>query len=205
MREEWWQAVAQHLKELYEEEGWEVGSRLARAAKAREDGYPEVAALMEEIARDEARHLSLVVRLLYPDEVERDVRTNLQAIIEADKGAAEREQRLATIARQAGREREAALLEALARDELEHVATLEATLTHLGPGSPEKEDLEMAEKKIPIVEPETKEQAGECCEPLCGPTTCEPGAEAVETQGVEAKAVEEPEKTSSGCGPSTCS
>jgi len=43
MREEWWQAVAKHLRELYEEEGWEVGSRLARAAKAREDGHPEVA------------------------------------------------------------------------------------------------------------------------------------------------------------------
>jgi hypothetical protein len=58
----------------------------------------------------------------------------------------------------------------------------------------------MAEKKIAVAEPETKEQAGECCEPECGPTTCDPGAEAV-----EAKAVEEPKKASSGCGPSTCS
>lgn len=131
MREEWWQAVAKHLTELYEEESWEVGSRLARAAKAREDGYPEVAALMEEIARDEAKHLSLVVRLLHPEEVERGVWTNLEAMIEGDKGASEREQRLATIARQAGMEREAALFEALVRDELEHVAKLEATLTHL--------------------------------------------------------------------------
>jgi hypothetical protein len=58
----------------------------------------------------------------------------------------------------------------------------------------------MAEKKIAVIEPETKEEAGQCCEPECGPTTCEPGAEAVET-----KVVEEPKKTSSGCGPSTCS
>ncbi len=57
----------------------------------------------------------------------------------------------------------------------------------------------MAEKKIAVIEPETKE-SGECCEPECGPTTCEPSAEAVET-----KVVEEPEKASSACGPSTCS
>lgn len=125
------EVVAEHLKELYEEESWEVGSRLARAAKAREDDYPEVAALMQEIAGDEARHLSLVVRLLHPEEVERDVRANLEAMIEGDRGAAEREQRLAEVARQAGMEREAALFEALARDEVGHIAKLEMALKHL--------------------------------------------------------------------------
>ena len=93
---------------------------------------------MEEIARDEARHLSLVVRLLYPEEVERDVQANLEAMIEADRGAGEREQRLAVIARQAGMEREAALFEALARDEVAHVARLEAALKHLHPETGEK-------------------------------------------------------------------
>lgn len=67
MTEESRETVAKHLRELYEEESWEVGSRLARAAKAREDGYPEVAALMEKLARDEARHLGLVVRVLRAD------------------------------------------------------------------------------------------------------------------------------------------
>lgn len=131
MTEESREAVAKHVRELYEEESWEVGSGLARAAKAREDGYPEVAALMEAIARDEARHLSLVVRLLHADEVERDVRVNLEAMVEGDQAAAEREQRLSVIARQAGMEREAALLEALAREEVEHVAMLEAALKRL--------------------------------------------------------------------------
>lgn len=134
MTEAWRQAVTAHLQELYEEESWEVGSRLARAAKAREDGYPEVAALMEDIARDEARHLSLVVRLLHSERIEQDVRTNLEAMIEGDVGAAEREQRLAETARRAGREREAALFEALARDELAHVAQLQAALQHLVEG-----------------------------------------------------------------------
>lgn len=123
--------MSRHLNELYQEESWEVGVRLARAAKAEEDGHPAVASLMEEIARDEARHLSLVVRLLHPEEVERDVRTNLEAMIEGDRAAAAREQRLAAIARQAGMEREAALFETLARDEEEHVARLDAALQYL--------------------------------------------------------------------------
>jgi rubrerythrin len=123
--------VTGHLKELYEEESWEVGPRLARAAKAREDGYPQVAAVMEEIAGDEAKHLSRVVRLLHPDEVERDVLTNLEATIEADRSAAEREARWAELARQLGLHAEAQLFEALARDELDHVAKLQAALNQV--------------------------------------------------------------------------
>jgi len=57
----------------------------------------------------------------------------------------------------------------------------------------------MPEKELKVIE-EKQESAGECCEPECGPTTCEPAVEAVET-----KPVEEPKKASSGCGPSTCS
>lgn len=125
------EAVTGHLKELYDEESWEVGSRLARAARAREDGYPQVAALIEEIARDEAGHLSRVVRLLHADEVERDVRTNLESMIEGDRGAAEREERWVQLARQAGLHTEAELFGALARDELDHVAKLEAALNHV--------------------------------------------------------------------------
>lgn len=56
----------------------------------------------------------------------------------------------------------------------------------------------MAEKEIAVIEAETKESGG-CCEPECGPTTCEPSVKVV-----EAKAVEEPAKASSGWRPSTC-
>ncbi len=58
----------------------------------------------------------------------------------------------------------------------------------------------MAQEKELTVIQEQEAQAGECCEPECGPTTCEPGAETV-----EAEVVEEPKQASSGCGPSTCS
>jgi hypothetical protein len=62
----------------------------------------------------------------------------------------------------------------------------------------------MAEKELKVIE-EKQESTGECCVPECAPTTCEPGAEAVEAEVVKAKVVEEPKKSSSGCGPSTCS
>lgn len=58
----------------------------------------------------------------------------------------------------------------------------------------------MAEQKLPVIEPETKESGGECCVPVCGPTTCEPGAEAEEAKEAEVKAAEEPTKSSSSCG-----
>lgn len=125
------EAVTGHLKELYDEESWEAGSRLARAARAREDGYPQVAALVEEIAGDELKHLAWVVRRLHADEVERDVRTNIEAMIEGDRSAAEREERWAQLARQAGLHAEAELFEALARDEREHGSKLEAALNHV--------------------------------------------------------------------------
>lgn len=57
------------------------------------------------------------------------------------------------------------------------------------------------EKKIAMIEPETEDEAGECCVPECGPRTCEPGAEATEA---EAEVADEPQKASSGCGPSCC-
>ncbi|MBI2153578.1 MAG: hypothetical protein HYU24_07700 [Candidatus Rokubacteria bacterium] len=59
----------------------------------------------------------------------------------------------------------------------------------------------MAEKELKVIE-EKQESTGECCVPDCGPTTCEPDAEAVEAEVVKAKVEEQPKKPSSGCGPS---
>lgn len=124
-------AIRAHLDELYDEESFEVGIGLARAARAREDGHADIGDLFEEIARDEARHLSLVACLLYPQYVERDVRANLEGLRGGDTDAAERESRMADIARRAGLAREAELFERLAADEREHVAKVEAALARL--------------------------------------------------------------------------
>lgn len=126
--------VRANLRELYEEEAFEVGIGLARAAMAREDGHPEVAELFQEIALDEARHLSLVTRLLYPQYVERDVRANLEGLRGGDADAVGRETRMAEVARRAGLIREAELFDRLAADEREHVAKVDTALAHLPPG-----------------------------------------------------------------------
>ncbi|MGQ0669018.1 MAG: ferritin family protein [Actinomycetota bacterium] len=128
--------VRAHLEELYEEEAFETGIGLARAAKAREDGHPELAGLFEEIALDEARHLSLVARLLYPQYVERAVEANLEGQRGGDRDAVERETRMAEVARRAGLAREAELFERLASDEREHVAKIQAALGRLRSGRP---------------------------------------------------------------------
>ena len=125
-----------HLEELYEEEAFETGIGLARAARAREDGHPELAGIFEEIALDEARHLSLVARLLHPQYVECDVEANLEGQRGGDRDAIERETRMAEVARRAGLAREAELFERLAADERAHVAKIESALARLRSGTP---------------------------------------------------------------------
>lgn len=58
----------------------------------------------------------------------------------------------------------------------------------------------MAEQKLSVIEPEAKESGGDCCVPVCGPTTCEPGADAEQAKAAEVKAAEEPAKGKSTCG-----
>jgi rubrerythrin len=72
------------------------------------------------------------VRLLHPAHIERDAHVNLSTTLDGDRGAAARARELATLAREAGLDREAALFETLAADELHHAAKLEAALRRLG-------------------------------------------------------------------------
>jgi len=72
--------------------GLKINQIESRGMSDRARTIPEVAKLMENIARDKARPLSLVVRLLHPAEVERNVQTNLKAMIEVDQGAVEQGQ-----------------------------------------------------------------------------------------------------------------
>lgn len=46
-------AIRAHLEQLYDEESFELGIGLARAARGA-DGHPDIGDLFEEIARDEA-------------------------------------------------------------------------------------------------------------------------------------------------------
>lgn len=133
------QAVQNNLEELFEEEGLEVGLYLARAEKAEADGCPGIAKVIREVAMDEADHLARVVKLMRPDRIDRDIKTNLMAMIEGDTDAAEREQEMAEKARAVGMEQEARLFEYLAQKEMERVEKLQAALRSLE-GKPIEKD-----------------------------------------------------------------
>lgn len=127
------ETVQKNLEELLEEEGWEVGLYLARAERAEADGYPEIAKVIREVALDEADHLARVAKLLRPDRIDRDIKTNLMAMIEGDTDAAEREREMAEKARAVGMEQEARLFEYLAQKEMEHVEKLKKVLRSFVP------------------------------------------------------------------------
>lgn len=121
------QQIGDHLKELFEEEVWEAGTRLARALAAEEEGLPELAAALRAVAEDEARHAYLIGRVACPDQIP-DARESLARAISADRDAAQREERYARLAVSAGMQDAERLFERLERDEQEHVQRLETAL-----------------------------------------------------------------------------
>jgi rubrerythrin len=123
--------VVRELERLWNEEASEAAYRLARAEYAEERGAAEAASVLREVAMDELRHLILVTRLLARDEVEGELTKMFAAMIEADRDAATRAERMARLAQDGGLEEEAALFRRLAEDERSHVARLEQILERL--------------------------------------------------------------------------
>lgn len=128
--------IEQHLKELFDEELWEAGVRLARAVAAEAEGYPEAAAALREVALDEAKHAYWVSQFIPQEEI-KDIRFNIQAAIEADRYAytsgRERAMTVKTKARVGKKLTE--LFEQLSRDEQAHAEKLEAVLKSLPPSA----------------------------------------------------------------------
>lgn len=113
--------VFKDIEDLVEEEAFEAGLRLARARYWEQNGFPEVAAIIREVALRELDHFVLVISYARRQWVEQNLRSALQSMRDADAGAAERERAIAHRARELGLEEEAELLERLSRDETEHV------------------------------------------------------------------------------------
>lgn len=123
--------ILDHLKELLEEEISEAGVRLAKAKLAEEEGLDEAASALRQMAIDEARHATLIARLL-PEERFKDTKSNVMSAIDADLSAAQREKDFASEARSAGMEEAAKLFEQLSVDETEHARKLRETAEKLG-------------------------------------------------------------------------
>jgi rubrerythrin len=122
--------VMEHLKELLEEEIYEAGVRLAKGKLAEEEGLNDAASVLREVAIDEARHATLIARLI-PQDVFKGTKSNVMGAIDADLGAAEREKDFARAATTAGMEEAAKLFEQLSVDEMEHVRKLREIVSKL--------------------------------------------------------------------------
>lgn len=124
--------VFKDIEDLVEEEAFEAGLRLARARHWERNGFPEVAAIIREVALRELEHFVLVLSYARRQWVEQNLQSVLQAMRDADAGAAEREREIARRARELGLEEEADLLERLSRDEIEHVRRFGEALAMVG-------------------------------------------------------------------------
>lgn len=124
--------VFKDIEDLVEEEASEAGLRLARARYWEQKGFPEIAAIIRDIAMRELEHFVLVTSYARRQWVEQNLRSVLQAMRDADAGASEREREIAIRARELGLEEEAELLDRLSRDETEHVRRFEEALVLLG-------------------------------------------------------------------------
>lgn len=124
--------VFKDIEDLVEEEASEAGLRLARARYWERKGFPEIAAIIRDVAMRELEHFVLVLSYARRQWVEQNLRSVLQAMRDADAGASEREREIAMRARELGLEEEAELLDRLSRDEAEHVRRFEEALALLG-------------------------------------------------------------------------
>lgn len=124
-------AVFKNLEDLVDEEASEAGLRLARAQYWERNGFPEIAAIIRNVAMRELEHFVLVTSYAKRHWVEEDLRSALQDMMAADDGSSVRERQMASVARQLGLNEEADLMERLSRDEAEHVKQFEEALVLL--------------------------------------------------------------------------
>ncbi|MFQ5800545.1 MAG: ferritin family protein [Candidatus Hydrothermarchaeales archaeon] len=106
----------------------EVGLYLAMSKRAEEEGHPDIALYLRQVAMDEAWHAAEFATLLRKIS---DTKTNLEKMAGGEGGAHKGKSEAARIAREEGNEEEAALFERAAKDEARHKAGLKGFLSKL--------------------------------------------------------------------------
>ncbi len=112
--------LIEHCKNTFNGECGEVGMYLAMARQADREGYPEVARAFEHYAYEEADHASRYAELL--GEVLKDTKSNLEARIEAEKGACAEKFEAALLAKKEGSDALHDTIHEMAKDEARHAA-----------------------------------------------------------------------------------
>lgn len=111
--------VIEGLRCNFNGECTEVGMYLAMSRAADRQGYPEVAEAYKRIAFEEAEHASKFAELL-GEVVSADTKTNLQLRVDAEHGATQGKQDLATLAKQLGYDAIHDTVHEMAKDEARH-------------------------------------------------------------------------------------
>ena len=119
--------VLQGCRDHFKGECSEVGMYLAMSRQALREGYPEIALLLEQIAKEEAEHAARFAELL-GEVVTADTKKNIEKMLAGENGACESKLAIAKKAKELGLDAIHDTVHEMARDEARHGKALEAML-----------------------------------------------------------------------------
>ena len=119
--------VLQGCRDHFKGECSEVGMYLAMARQALREGYPEIAMLLEQIAKEEAEHAAKFAELL-GETLEADTKANLEKMLAGENGACASKLEIAKKAKELNYDAIHDAVHEMAKDEQRHGAALEAML-----------------------------------------------------------------------------
>lgn len=119
--------VLSGLKNHFQGECSEVGMYLAMSRQAFREGYPEIAVVLEQIAKEEAEHAARFQEML-GDLVSNSTKENLEKMLAGENGACKGKKEIATRAKQLNLDAIHDSVHEMARDEARHGKALEALL-----------------------------------------------------------------------------
>ncbi len=119
--------VLQGCRDHFKGECSEVGMYLAMARQALREGYPEIAMLFEQIAKEEAEHAAKFAELL-GEVVVADTKANIEKMLAGENGACASKLDIAKKAKELNYDAIHDAVHEMAKDEQRHGAALEAML-----------------------------------------------------------------------------
>lgn len=119
--------VLEGLRNHFQGECSEVGMYLAMSRQAFREGYPEIAVVLEQIAKEEAEHAARFQEML-GDLVSNSTKENLEKMLAGENGACKGKKEIATRAKQLNLDAIHDSVHEMARDEARHGKALEALL-----------------------------------------------------------------------------
>lgn len=119
--------ILEGLRNHFNGECSEVGMYLAMARQAMREGYPEVAVVLEQIAREEAEHAARFGEML-GELVSDSTKTNIEKMLAGENGACHGKMAIAKKAKELNLDAIHDSVHEMARDEARHGKALEALL-----------------------------------------------------------------------------